>query len=421
MSAGVDRGGGRPVAVASAAKERVLTQPHTPWRQHLLIHLVFFLMGAELFLASPLLPTMSADFGTTVTATAWVVTTFGVSYAIASPLLGALTEHLPRRRVILAGLGVFAAGETLCALSPNLGWLLAARAIAGVGGALIGPAMWAYLAETAVPLERGRAIARGAAAYAGGQIVGVPLATFVAAGSSWRLAFAAVAAGLMVAGTLIALRLRESARAIRIHDRGAWAALRSSFALWRGGVFRLIMAGNFFVQAARLGTYAYAGALFATKFGFATGVLGLVGALVGLGSLIGSLVAGPLVDRWRSRGRREPLLCVGWGLVLAAALGVATTADTWQLCLAGFVTAFFAGTAFFSTAQVYLTTVMAERRAPAVSWNNSVLYIGTGAGTTALGLTTLGGTAFAVCSVTFALLAAGFSALSALRRPSLAD
>ncbi|MFD1812775.1 MFS transporter [Rhodococcus gannanensis] len=392
-----------------------MSDARTPWAQHALVQAVFFLMGAELFLASPLLPTIAEDFGTSIRSTAWVVTVFGLTYAAASPLFGALTEHLPRKRVILAGVGVFAVGEALCALAPGLGWLLAARAVGGLGGALVGPAMWAYLAETAAPRERGRAIAGGTAAYAGGQIVGVPLATFAAAASSWRVAFAVVAGGLIVAGTLIALRLRDSHTAAP-RRTPAHAALRSSFGLWRVGVFRTIMAGNFFVQAARLGTYAYAGALFATRFDFGTGVLGLVGMLVGLGSLLGSLVAGPFIDRWQSTGRHVSLLGIGWGLLMAVGLGVATTATTWQLCLAGFVLSFFSGTGFFATAQVYLTTVMAERRGPAVSWNNSVLYIGTGAGTTILGFTTLGGTAFAVCSVAFALCAAGFSALTATRR-----
>ncbi|MGW6692410.1 MFS transporter [Rhodococcus sp. NPDC054953] len=391
-----------------------MTEPRTPWAQHALIRAVFFLMGAELFLASPLLPTISTDFGVSIPAAAWVVTVFGLSYAAASPLLGALTEHLPRKRVILSGVAVFAAGEALCAIAPGLGWLLAARVIGGVGGALVGPAMWAYLAETAAPRERGRAIAGGSAAYAGGQIVGVPLATFAAAALSWRFAFAAVALGLVVAGTLIALRLREPAR-VANRTGAPLLALRSSFGLWRVGVFRTIMAGNFFVQAARLGTYAYAGALFATKFGFGTGVLGLVGMVVGIGSLVGSLLAGPLIDHWTSAGRHVSVLSVGWGLLMAVGLGVATTAGTWPVALAGFVLSFFAGTGFFATAQVYLTTVMADRRAPAVSWNNSVLYIGTGAGTTILGATTLGSTAFAACSVLFALCAAGFSAMLAIR------
>ncbi len=390
-------------------------EPRTPWAQHALIRAVFFLMGAELFLASPLLPTISADFGTGISSTAWVVTVFGLSYAVASPLFGALTEHLPRKTVILCGVTVFAVGEMVCAVAPDLGWLLAARVIGGLGGALVGPAMWAYLAETAAPRERGRAIAGGAAAYAGGQIVGVPLATLAAAALSWRFAFGAVAVGLVVAGVLIALRLRAPAP-LAAGRVSPGRALVSSFGLWRGGLFRTIMAGNLFVQAARLGTYAYAGALLSTRFGFGIGVLGLVGMAVGIGSLAGSLLAGPLIDRWAASGRHVPELGVGWGLLMAGGLAVATTADSWQAVLGGFVVAFLAGTGFFSTAQVYLTTVMGERRGPAVSWNNSVLYIGTGVGTIVLGVTELGGTAFAVCSVVFALCAAGFSGVLAARR-----
>ncbi|MFF0815632.1 MFS transporter [Rhodococcus sp. NPDC003318] len=387
-----------------------MTELRTPWAQHVLIQAALFLMGADLFLASPLLPTISEDFGTTVSATAAMVTVFGLSYAVASPLLGALTEHLPRKKVILAGIVVFVTAEALCAIAPSLGWLLAARAIAGIGGALLSPAMWAYVAETAVPRERGRAIARAAAAYAGGQIVGVPLATFAAAALSWRFAFAAVAFGLVVAGGLIAWRLRSTVPASLTRVRPA-AALRSSFALWRVGPFRMIMAGNFFVQAARLGTYAYAGALFTTKFGFDIGVLGLVGMAVGLGSMTGSMVIGPLIDRWVSAGREVAVLSVGWGLLTAVGLAVATTGGTWQLSIAGFVFTSFAGSGFFSAVQVNLTTVMADRRSAALSWSNSVLYIGGGVGTTVLGFTALGSTAFAACAVAFALCAAGFSAL----------
>lgn len=370
-------------------------------------------MGAELFLASPLLPTIADDFATSITATAWVATAFGLSYAFASPILGALTEHLPRRRVILLGVTVFALGEALCALAPQLGWLLLARAVSGCGGALVGPAMWAYLAETASPRERGRAIARGTAAYAGGQIIGVPLATVVAAEVGWRIAFATIAGGLAVAGVLIALWLRES-RAPQKRKRMV-AALGASLRLWRVEVFRFLMASAFFIQAARLGTYAYAGALFSTQFGFSTQALGLIGAVVGFGALVGSLVAGPLVDHWRVKGRSEAVLCVLWGSTLAVSLAGATLAATPLLSLAGFAGSFFAGTAFFSTSQVLLTNTMAEQRGPALSWNNAVLYVGSGAGTVVLGAAMLGSVEFALLSVGLALAAAAFSAVLAVR------
>ena len=146
-------------------------------------------------------------------------------------------------------------------------------------------------------------------------------------------------------------------------------------------------------------------------------MLGLVGALVGIGSLAGSLAAGPLVDWWSRRGVTCRCSTSAGACCSRVALAVATTASSWQLALAGFVLAFFSGTGFFSSAQVYLTTVMAERRGAAVSWNNSVLYVGSGAGTAVLGLTALGGQAFAALSVVFALCTLGFSARLAWARP----
>lgn len=378
----------------------------TPWSQHSLLHAVFFLMGADLFLLPPLLPVMAADFGTTISATAWVVTAFGLSYACVSPVFGALTEHRSRRHVILLGVVVMLIGQIACACAPTLGLVLAGRVVGGLGGALAGPAIWAYIAETSAPRERGRAIARGAAAYAGGQIIGVPLGSVLAGLTSWRWAFAGLAAALAISATAIAFRLRPPASPERAAG-GLMGAMRTSAALWRSATFRLVLTANSAAQAARLGTYAYAGAIFAMNFGFGTGQLGMLGAVVGLGSFIGSLIAGPIVDWWRAQRRPEPLLGIAWALLLAISLAIATVAPLWWLSLIGFAGAAFAGAAFFSTSQVFLTTVMAHRRAAAVSWNNSSLYLGTAIGTTVLG-------AFALDSVAFAAVSAGFGVFAAL-------
>ena len=400
---------------SGSPRTEVVAAARTPWAQHTLLQAVFFLMGGELFLISPLLPTIADGFGTSIPATALIVSAYGLTYAAVSPLLGALAEHLPRRRVILAGVAVLVLGELLCALAPNLTFMVAARMVGGIGGALMGPAIWAFLAETAAPAQRGRAISRGAAAYAGGQIVGVPLGTLVAAQYDWRWAFVGVAAVLAAVGALIALRLREPDRVV-VRPARATAALASSFRLWGNRIFRLVMLGNFFAQAARLGTYAFAGALLATRFGYSTETLGLIGASVGVGSFVGSLTAGPVVDRWRAAGRREPVLCVGWGLLLAAALALAVVSTAGWASIVGFTVAFAAGSAFFSTGQVFLTSELAERRSAAVSWNNSAMYTGTAVGTAVLGATGIGGTGFAVGSVAFALAATVCSGLLAYRR-----
>lgn len=389
-------------------EERGPEKSGTPWSQHALLHSVFFLMGSDLFLLPPLLPAIAATYDTSIASTAWVVTSFGLSYAAVSPLFGALTAHRPKRQVILLGVAVMTVGVLVCAAAPSLAVLLVGRVIGGLGGALVGPAIWAYLAETSAPHERGRGIARGAAAYAGGQIAGVPLGTLLAAGTSWRWAFAVLALGLIASGSLIAVRLRPTPATAR-REPGLKAALRFSAGLWRQPIFRLILTANSAAQAARLGTYAYAGAIFAGQFGFGTGLLGLIGAVVGIGSFLGSLVAGPIVDWWARLRRPAPLLGIGWALLLAIGLAVATTAPVWWLCMAGFAMSAFAGAGFFSTSQVFLTTVTAERRGPAVAWNNSAMYLGTAIGTTVLGAFALDSAAFGVVSASFGLLAAAVS------------
>ncbi|MDQ2708294.1 MAG: MFS transporter [Actinomycetota bacterium] len=147
---------------------------------------VFFLMGAELFLLPPLLTTIAADLHVGAAATAWVLTSYVLTYALTSPPLAALSDRFGRREVILTGVAIFAFGDLACALAPTLTLLVVAHAVSGLGGALAAPAILAYLGETATPDERGRAVSRGAAMYAAGQIVGVPLGVLLATSLGWR-------------------------------------------------------------------------------------------------------------------------------------------------------------------------------------------------------------------------------------------
>ncbi|MFI5719054.1 hypothetical protein [Nocardia sp. NPDC051750] len=102
------------------------------------------------------------------------------------------------------------------------------------------------------------------------------------------------------------------------------------------------------------------------------------------------------------------------GLVAATSSGIA-----W-IGIAGWIVTFAAGAAFVSTSQEHLTAAMGDRRAPAVSWNNSALYAGTAAGTFLLGMTELGSASFTVLAASFSALAVLFSALVLLRRHPIA-
>ncbi|MEV5506066.1 MFS transporter [Streptomyces orinoci] len=378
-------------------------QPATPWAKFTLLYAVFFLMGAEMYLVSPLLPTISRDLHSSTTAAAALVTSYVLTYAIAGPLFGVWADRVERRRFITGGVAVFLVGNVLCALAPTLPTLIAARAVTGLGGAAAAPAIWAHLAEASAPAQRGKAVSWGASVYSLGQVAGVPLGTLIAQLSSWRWPFAGI--GILLACTVPVLATRL--RGPRPSGGRGWAAIVRP---WGDPRIRLGLLATALLQAGRLGTYTYAGVLFSRRFGFSLGSLGLIGLLVGFASVAGSTLTGHLVDRARRQGTHEIRLAIGWALVFTVGVVVAVSTTTLWLSLAGLFVWFVAGGAFYSTQQAYLSTVDPTQRASVVSWNNSMMNAGIAAGTSLLGALTVGGAGFATLAGAFGVAAALCSA-----------
>jgi MFS family permease len=70
----------------------------------------------------------------------------------------ALGDRLGRRRLFTAGMGLFTAGSVACALAQNIGWLIAARAVQGVGAAVMMPLALALLSAGFPPQQRSKAL-----------------------------------------------------------------------------------------------------------------------------------------------------------------------------------------------------------------------------------------------------------------------
>jgi EmrB/QacA subfamily drug resistance transporter len=135
------------------------------------------------------LPRIGKDFGTGVAVLQWVVTGYTLTLAAFLLLGGTLGDHFGRRRIFMVGVVWFAVASAACAAAPNGGTLIGARALQGVGAALLTPGSLAILQSSFEPADRSRAIGAwsgfGALATAGGPIVGGYLLSI----GSWRWLF----------------------------------------------------------------------------------------------------------------------------------------------------------------------------------------------------------------------------------------
>jgi EmrB/QacA subfamily drug resistance transporter len=136
------------------------------------------------------LPAIGRDFNTGLAALQWVVTAYTLTLAGLLLVGGALGDRFGRRRIFLVGVVWFAVASVLCGIAPSADALIAARALQGVGAALLTPGSLAILEASFAPGDRGKAIG----AWSGLSGVAVAIGPFVGGwlveAASWRLIFA---------------------------------------------------------------------------------------------------------------------------------------------------------------------------------------------------------------------------------------
>ncbi|MFE3781849.1 MFS transporter, partial [Amycolatopsis sp. NPDC059090] len=149
-----------------------------------------FLVQLDVTVVNVALPTLGSELHADVPQLQWVVV--GYSVVLAALLLtgGALGDVLGHRGVVLAGLGVFGAASAACGLAQSAGWLVAARAVQGVGAALLLPGTMAVITGTFPGrTERARALGIWAGISALALPAGPLLGGLLVQTAGWRPVF----------------------------------------------------------------------------------------------------------------------------------------------------------------------------------------------------------------------------------------
>src|SRR3954468_16815759 len=181
-----------------------------PRRVMAVVGLDVFLSVLDLFIVKIAFVDLRRDLGGSLAGLSWVLTAYAICFAAVLVPAGRLGDLYGRRKVFVAGLGLFTLGSGLCAISPSVEALVAARVVQGVGAAALTPNSLGLVLPLFPPQKRSAVIGAWAAIGAVGASLAPPLGGILVE-VSWRLIFV-VNVPLGILAIVLALRLAPEVR-----------------------------------------------------------------------------------------------------------------------------------------------------------------------------------------------------------------
>src|SRR5213593_4868095 len=169
-----------------------------------------FMTTLDNLVVTTALPVIRGDLHAGLSGLEWTVNAYTLTFAVLLITGAALGDRFGRRRMFVIGLGIFTAASAAAALAPSIEWLIAARAVQGVGGAIVTPLTLTILSSAVSPERRGLVLGAWGGISGLAVAIGPLVGGAVVEGISWQWIFwLNVPIGLVLI-PLAALRLRET-------------------------------------------------------------------------------------------------------------------------------------------------------------------------------------------------------------------
>ncbi|NBO20875.1 MAG: DHA2 family efflux MFS transporter permease subunit [Rhodobacteraceae bacterium] len=375
-------------------------------------------------IANVALPSMTGDLGASQDTINWVLTSYIVSSAIATPLTGWMSDRFGKRELFLVSIVGFVATSVLCGLAWSLPSMVLFRLLQGVFGAAIVPLSQVFLLDINPREKAGQAMAIWGAGIMVGPIVGPTLGGWLTESYNWRWVFLVnlPVGALALAGCWAYLpRALPKLRSFdffgfaflslglgalqMVLDRGADVDWFSAPEIWvysfvsvtgfwvfiihilgaerpfldpqmfRDRNFSVGLAFIFIVGIILLASLALLPPMLSRIFGYPTMTTGMVMAPRGMGTMVSMLIVGRLVHRI------DPRILVMTGLALTALslwemTGFSPQMDAWPVIRSGVVQGLGLGLVFVPLSTIAFSTLEARFRADATSLFSLVRNIG---------------------------------------------
>jgi len=183
---------------------------NTRWASLIILCVGFLLIVVDMTIVNVALPSIQRDLGFSQSGLAWVINAYLIAFAGLLLLAGRLGDLLGRKRVYLAGLGIFVSASIVCGLSFNQPLLIVARFVQGVGGAASSAVILAMIVSLfPEPNERARAFGVFSFIASAGAAVGLLAGGLITQAVSWHWIFF-VNVPIGVATAIVSARLLSS-------------------------------------------------------------------------------------------------------------------------------------------------------------------------------------------------------------------
>jgi MFS transporter, DHA1 family, inner membrane transport protein len=271
-----------------------------------------FATSTMAFVFAGLLPLVAADTHVTISEAGRLVMAYSLAYAIGTPILATLTGTADRKRVILAALALFVAGNIMAATSDSFPLLTAAQIVMGMAAGLFAATAQATAVMLAGPEHRAKAVAAVVGGTTFAVALGAPLGSLIGNIAGWRATFLFVGLLAVLCATVLTLMLPRGLPGVKLTLAERMLTITRPKILPSLVVTFLYLTGGFVILC-------YLAPLATEGAGLPVTVLPGMLLAFGVGAVAGNYASGQLADRL------GPTRVVVLSLLLSSAICVALT------------------------------------------------------------------------------------------------
>ncbi|ONI70856.1 MFS transporter [Actinosynnema sp. ALI-1.44] len=326
-----------------------------------------FAVGTSGYIVTGVLPAISRDLDVSPATAGQLVTAFALAYAIASPLLAAVTGRWERRRLLVIALLVSAVGNGLAAIAPTYELLLVARVISALGAAIYTPSATVVATTLNPPDHRGRAVAIVFGGLTFSLVLGVPAGNLLGGSLGYQGVFVLVAAVSLLGAVAVRVGIPTVAAppTVKFRDRFTIAADRR---------VQYVLAITVLGCLAAMSVFTYIAPLLGEIADVHGTTISVLLVTYGVGAAIGNTVGGRLTDKF---GSRRPLLVIMSVFVVILATLPLTAVSAVSAGIVLFVWGVFTWS-FNPPIQNWLIELSPANSGLLLSLNASGIYLGVG-------------------------------------------